>query len=260
MLPIILSVIAVVIVWLASKHWPLSAKSGSKLFGTETRLIVSTGVVTVGTYNIHRGRGLDGTRNLARIAEVISRCDVVALQEVEGHGLRHFGNQAYKLSQTCGYKAHFSPTRRQLFFPHRGNAILTRLPVMGWQREPLSPTTGKAYRNVTTYDIDINGTIIHILNTHLSRPSEQMFPLKRVIDLFLSYDRAVLVGDFNAYRTEPELQRLLVLGAEDATVLCGSNPDQIDWILVRGLEVLGALTEPPGASDHPFFSATLRLR
>ena len=82
----ILSISAVAAVWLGSRHWPLSAAQGRELHGSlagrETK--AGRGSFTVGTYNIHRGRGLDGKRNLTRIAHMIKGCDVVGLQEVEG--------------------------------------------------------------------------------------------------------------------------------------------------------------------------------
>jgi endonuclease/exonuclease/phosphatase family metal-dependent hydrolase len=185
---------------------------------------------------------------------------VVGLQEVEGHGLRYFGNQAYQLGQDCEYAAHFSPTRRHFFFPHRGNALLTRLPVTHWQREPLSPTTGKAYRNMTAYTISFNGEVVYVINTHLSKPEEQIAPLRRVLEVFSSLERVVLLGDFNAYPARPELQELLASGIEDATFIASQDPLRVDWILVRGLKVLWARSEPTGPSDHPFYLASLSLK
>jgi len=259
---LILSILAVAVAWLASRHWPLSAAQGRELHGSlagcETK--AGRGSFTVGTYNIHRGRGLDGKRNLARIARTIEGCDVVGLQEVEGHGLRHFGNQAYQLGQDCEYAAHFSPTRRHFFFPHRGNALLTRLPVTHWQREPLSPTTGKAYRNMTAYTISFNGEVVYVINTHLSKPEEQIAPLRRVLEVFSSLERVVLLGDFNAHPARPELQELLASGIEDATSIASQDPLRVDWILVRGLKVLWARSEPTGPSDHPFYLASLSLK
>ena len=259
---LILSILAVAVAWLGSRHWPLSAAQGRELHGSlagcETK--AGRGSFTVGTYNIHRGRGLDGKRNLARIARTIEGCDVVGLQEVEGHGLRHFGNQAYQLGQDCKYAAHFSPTRRHFFFPHRGNALLTRLPVTHWQREPLSPTTGKAYRNMTTYTISFNGEVVYVINTHLSKPEEQIAPLRRVLEVFSSLERVVLLGDFNAHPAHPELQELLASGIEDATSIASQDPLRVDWILVRGLKVLWARSEPTGPSDHPFYLASLSLK
>ncbi|MBL10802.1 MAG: hypothetical protein CL402_09870 [Acidiferrobacteraceae bacterium] len=251
---------SVLVFWCMVRHWPLPAKKGNGLMGKIYHSSKNPKVITIGTYNIHRARGVDGTRNLGRIASVISSCDVVALQEVEGNSLRNFRNQAYSLADRCGYSAHFSATRRQLFFPHRGNALLSRFPVIEWIREPLSPTTGKAYRNVTTYKIRLQGKIINVINTHLSKPSEQTEPLKHVLNLFLSFDTAVLLGDFNTTSLDPNLQKLLTHKVRDATALSTDDVDRIDWILVRGLDVLSARMEPPGASDHPFFSATLSLR
>ena len=242
------------------RHWPLPEKKGNFLTGKIDQSNKDAKVITIGTYNIHRARGVDGKKNLSRIGSVISSCDVVALQEVEGNSLRNFRNQAYSLAERCGYLVHFSPSRRQLFFPHRGNALLTRFPVTEWIRKPLTPTTGKAYRNVTTYKIRLQGEIINVINTHLSKPSEQTEPLKYVLNLFLSFDRAVLLGDFNTTSLDPNLQNLLTHKVDDATALSTDDLDRVDWILVRGLDVLSARMEPPGASDHPFFSATLSLR
>ena len=81
---LILSILAVVVAWLGSRYWPLSAAQGRELRGSLAGWETEAGSFTVGTYNIHRGRGLDGKRNLARIARMIEGCDVVGLQEVEG--------------------------------------------------------------------------------------------------------------------------------------------------------------------------------
>lgn len=244
---------------LGSRHWPLSAAQGREIRGIPARNETASRSFTIGTYNIHRGRGLDGKRNLSRIGRMIEGCDVVALQEAEGYGLRNFRNQAYQLGHDYGYATHFSPTRRYFFFPHRGNALLTRLPVTYWQREPLSPTTGKAYRNLTTYTISFNGEIIHIINTHLSKPTEQIAPLRRVFEVFLSLERVVLVGDFNAHPSHPEMLELLKSGSNDVTSMASQDPQRVDWILVRGLKVLWARYEPEGPSDHPFYLASLSL-
>ena len=200
----ILIIVILVLAYLVGKHWSLFPARGTELKGQKEYPSIS-GSLTIGTYNIHRARGLDGKRDLNRIAKVITGCDVVALQEVEGFGVRHFGNQAYKLGQDCGYAVHFSPTRRHFGFPHRGNALLTRAPVTNWLREPLSPTTGKAYRNLTVYELSLEGKTLHIINTHLSKLSEQIAPIKRVFEIFLSLERAILVGDFNAHTSHPEV-------------------------------------------------------
>lgn len=251
------AVAAIATVVLASKHWPIREGTGEGLLGISKPLVHRKRSFTVGTYNIHRTRGLDGKRDIRRIAQVIEGYDLIGMQEVEGPGLRSFRNQASQLGEQCGYAVHFSPTRRRCFFPHRGNALLSRLPVTNWHREPLSPTTGKAYRNLTTYTIRIDGEAVHIINTHLSKPEEQSAPLHRVLEVLQSLERVVLLGDFNATPEYPALQQLRNLGVVDAISVNDQDSSRVDWILVRGLTVQWARSEPAGPSDHPFYAACL---
>lgn len=242
---------------LAGRHWPLREATGGGLVGIPDSPAVRERSFTVCTYNIHRGRGLDGKRDLSRIAQMIEGYDLIGMQEVEGPGLRSFRDQASQLGEQCGYAVHFSPTRRRCFFPHRGNALLSRLPVTSWHREPLSPTVGKAFRNLTVYRILINGQAVHVMNTHLSKPEEQSAPLHRVLEVLQGFERVVLLGDFNARPEYPALQQLLDSGFVDAISVSDQDSSRVDWILVRGLRVQWARSEPAGPSDHPFYTARL---
>ncbi|MBO68188.1 MAG: hypothetical protein CL398_07735 [Acidiferrobacteraceae bacterium] len=259
MLAITVIVATILMIWLATKHWPIRPGEGREFSNSIDYRSDKTECFTVGTFNIHRGRGIDGIRSLARISDTICDCDVVGLQEVEGYSLRNSKNQAYLLAEYGQYAVHFSPTRKQLFLPHRGNALLTRYPVSYWCREPLFPTHGKAYRNLTMYTLQISGQEVHVINTHLSKPTDQNAPLQRVLELFVSLERAVLVGDFNTHACHPLIQEITNLQAVDATSLSSEDPNRVDWILVRGLEIVSATYIPASASDHPFYSAELRL-
>jgi endonuclease/exonuclease/phosphatase family metal-dependent hydrolase len=113
---------------------------------------------------------------------------------------------------------------------------------------------------MTTYTISLNGEVVYVINTHLSKPEEQIAPLRRVLEVFSSLERVVLLGDFNAHPARPELQELLASGIEDVTSIASQDPLRVDWILVRGLKVLWARSEPTGPSDHPFYLASLSLK
>ena len=104
-----------------------------------------------------------------------------------------------------------------------------------------------------------NGETVHIMNTHLSKHAEKIAQLRRVLEVFLSFERVVLLGDFNTQPAHPQLLALLELGVEDVTSVAGDDPRRVDWILVRGLKVLWARSEPAGPSDHPFYLASLSL-
>ena len=88
-----------------------------------------TRTVRVATYNIHRGRGLDGRTKLERVASVLASidADVVALQEVVGASPLKPG-QAAELGAALGMGWVMAPTRhlRTALF---GNVILSRFPV-----------------------------------------------------------------------------------------------------------------------------------
>jgi endonuclease/exonuclease/phosphatase family metal-dependent hydrolase len=72
-----------------------------------------TQTVRIATYNIHRGRGLDGRTRLERIAAVLATidADIVALQEVVGASPLKPG-QAAELGAALGMGWVMAPTRR----------------------------------------------------------------------------------------------------------------------------------------------------
>ena len=109
------------------------------------------------------------------------------------------------------------------------------------------------------YTMQFNGQEVHLINTHLSKPTEEMAPLQRVLELFIGLERAVLVGDFNTHARHPLIQDIINQKTADATSLSTEDPNRVDWILVRGLEIVSARGVPASASDHPFYSAELRL-
>ncbi len=88
-----------------------------------------TRTVRIATYNIHRGRGLDGRTRIERIAAVLASidADIIALQEVVGASPLRPG-QAAELGAALGMGWVMAPTRhlRTALF---GNVVLSRFPV-----------------------------------------------------------------------------------------------------------------------------------
>src|SRR5207247_4464104 len=108
----------------------LRAVSGG---GSVTRL-------TVVSYNIHRGVGLDRRRDLDRIADVIAEVspDVVGLQEViREEGVPHADQAMYLASRLDMSEIVMGETRTHGGGTY-GNVVLTRLPVLGSGRCDLS--------------------------------------------------------------------------------------------------------------------------
>src|SRR5262245_14459564 len=85
--------------------------------------------IRVATYNIHRGRGLDGRTRIGRIAAVLASidADIVALQEVVGASPTRPG-QAAELGAALAMGWVMSPVRhlRTAIF---GNVVLSRFPI-----------------------------------------------------------------------------------------------------------------------------------
>ena len=72
---VIMFVVLVALIFVSRWCWPLPPQVGT--LKTPALLIKGAATVfTVGTFNIHRARGLDGRKDLARVAHVIGACDV----------------------------------------------------------------------------------------------------------------------------------------------------------------------------------------
>src|SRR5207249_9418328 len=95
--------------------------------------------LTVTSYNIHRGVGLDRRRDLDRTADVIAETapDVVGLQEVIREAGGPAADQAAYLAIKLGMALVMGETRAHGTGIY-GNAVLTRLPVLASERRDLS--------------------------------------------------------------------------------------------------------------------------
>ncbi len=124
--------------------------------------------ITIASYNIHRGVGLDRRRDLDRIGIVIAEMnpDVVGLQEVirEDGNVMSTADQAAYLASKLGMELVMGETR-----PHGagiyGNAVLTRLPVVGSVRHDLSHGLREP-RGCLRVDVAVNDVVLHVFNCH----------------------------------------------------------------------------------------------
>jgi endonuclease/exonuclease/phosphatase family metal-dependent hydrolase len=232
-----------------------------------------TARLTVLSYNIHHGAGMDGVVDLRRIAGVIQSAnpDVVAVQEVDRGTKRTGGvDQAAELERLTGLKAFFG---RSIDYEggQYGNAILTRLPLRGAQVHPLP---GVEPRSVIEARLEFHGQPLIFLATHLdsTRPEEHRIKAaQRIAELAESRGETlmVLAGDLN---TTLEREPMQILGrvfrvaggeVERPTVPVGAPKRQIDFILYRPerrwkvVEV--RVLEEAVASDHRPIAAVLHL-
>ena len=161
----------------------------------------------VASYNIHRGVGLDRKRNLDRIARVIAEMnpDVVGLQEVvRENGVAH-ADQAVYLGQALGMHVVMGETR-PFGSGTYGNAVLTRLPVLGSVRCDLS-CDGREPRGCLRVDLDLDHTAVHVFNCHFGLAFHERRAQLALLAGFLQAADCegprLLVGDINEWHRGP---------------------------------------------------------
>jgi endonuclease/exonuclease/phosphatase family metal-dependent hydrolase len=155
------------------------------------------------TYNIHKGRGMDGRTSIKRIAAVLGEldADIVALQEIFSACDSHEG-QVEALASALGLKPVFGCTRHHRERPY-GNAILTRWPILKWKEMDIS-WQHRERRGCIRADLHTPNGALHIFNIHMGtsyferRHQVRSLLSSRQLHEDLSGPR-VLVGDFNEW-------------------------------------------------------------
>jgi endonuclease/exonuclease/phosphatase family metal-dependent hydrolase len=152
---------------------------------------------TVVSYNIHRGKGLDGRVDLSRIASVLGEidADVVGVQEV-------FEPQAEKLAETLGMRLAMGVTHGRLGGQY-GNALLTRFDVQATLAFDLSRPSREP-RGGIRMDVLVGEQVLHLFNVHFGlRLRERAEQVELLIRQHILRDGMagprVLIGDLNEW-------------------------------------------------------------
>ncbi|MEX2125687.1 MAG: endonuclease/exonuclease/phosphatase family protein [Woeseia sp.] len=212
--------------------------------------------------------------------------DVIGLQEVLQH--ETLRNQAEDIAGALGYECYFVSADPPGATRRFGNAILTRHPVLERSERRLRPRDD--WRTLAHLRLAIRGSIVDVYNTHLHHTAEGDVLRARQLRDVLSHIAArddgtpsLLLGDFNAEVTNPELRPLAasyvdVFGGvhDDADSITTLNPHyfgntvrRIDHVFAQRdrFEMLDArrVLDRPGVagawpSDHFGLHARLRLR
>ncbi|MBT8115222.1 MAG: endonuclease/exonuclease/phosphatase family protein [Arenicella sp.] len=249
---------------IARKATPATAKSGGEWVMPVT-LTEEPGTINVASFNIQTGKSLDGKRNIDLAAAVLAKADLAGIQEVYAPTwLNRIGlgrGQPDCLSAGSGASVLFCATRRRWFREHRGNALLSKLPVISWRTEMLPDRSGKSYRNMTVAEVSWQNQRFHFINTHLHTRAGRDEQLKAVLQEFTRYPRAILVGDFNTTAADPMLKAALEASGVCDTIaelaLDSDEEQRIDWILTRGFKVVDGQMLAKGVSDHPYYQVSL---
>jgi len=166
--------------------------------------------IVIASYNIHRGVGMDRRRDLDRIADVIveTGADVIGLQEViraDGHARRDADQAAY-LAARLRMQLVMGETRTYDGNGTYGNAILTRVPIVGSARVDLSRGLREP-RGCVRVDVSVDGTSVHVFNCHFGlafrERREQLELLARFIRAGSCEGPRVVMGDFNEWHRGP---------------------------------------------------------
>ena len=262
---VIILILAVILV--ARKSKPAGDKAGHGVIGLPSNHS-EPDVLTVATYNIQTGKDANGRRDLLASARVMAEAHLVGVQEVYAPSLSNllgFGRaQTPRIAELGGFGWLFCATRRRWLREHRGNALLSKLPVKDWVVEMLPDQSNKSFRNMTVAEVAWQGQHFHFINTHLHTRGGRETQLEIVLQEFAKYPRAILVGDFNSRAETTALANALKdIDVVDAVAVAGldlDNRNRIDWILTRGFKVLDGQMVEIGISDHPYYAVTLEYK
>jgi endonuclease/exonuclease/phosphatase family metal-dependent hydrolase len=235
--------------------------------------------LTVISYNIRHGLGMDGKVDVPRIAEVIraSGARVALLQEVDrGMGRTQRRDLTAELAQALGWKGVFDANLRTADGGQYGNALLSALPIKAWKNQVYAQTRPGEPRGLLRATLTWEGREIDLLTTHLDATKDDaerkhQVALVREALLGLPAERPfILAGDFNALPGSSTLQPLRerwtdawpALEQTEGPTFPSDRPrDRIDyfWYDAGRLRLARIRIPETQASDHRPLVATFRL-
>jgi hypothetical protein len=260
-----LSALSLLLLYLVSARQPVAACLGSTMEYPLIQLTPAQGLgsVKIGIYNIHRGIGIDGKKDIDRITEVIKDIDIVGLCEVEGPLFGFISSQAHQIGHRKNQGALFSSSYRRWLRFDPGNGLVCKYPVKRWQQDFIADSTGTKNKSLLSTEILVDNTPVRILTTQLSRCIDHGLQMQLLFDRVMQYKHCILLADLDASRSNTVLRKLLESGgAVDAIgQMLGSDDDPVrtEWILTRGVELAEAGTHGLGPSDHAFYWIRFRI-
>ena len=209
------------------------------------------------TYNIHRGKGLDGRVKPGRIADVLREidADVIALQEVVcGAEAGGEADQGRFLAEALGYNYELGENRK-LRGAAYGNVALSRFPLKVVTNHDLS-VEGYERRGALHTDVCVSETeVLHVFNIHLGtafleRRHQARRLSARTTGLLHNVELTgpkIVLGDFNEWT-----QGL-------ATQMLGSHLKSVDIRKYLGRTKTYPAFMPVLHLDHIYYDGPLEL-
>tara|TARA_R110002073_G_scaffold101981_5_gene231609 strand:+ start:1249 stop:2079 length:831 start_codon:yes stop_codon:yes gene_type:complete len=211
----------------------------------------------VDNYNVQRGKGEDGVRDLTRAAAVLQGADIAGIQELSGTLFYGWHSQAQQLADHLQMGYLFAPTTWKWFQPYAGSALLSKFPVTAWEVEalPARQDIDSAPRKLITAEVEIRGRPVVLMVAHLDRRESNMMQLEYVFDKFVASEHpTILMGDLNTDLNNELIKLMLARpGVEDAIHNAIGSFWRLDWIITKGFDVLDGGHTPRGISDHAHY-------
>jgi endonuclease/exonuclease/phosphatase family metal-dependent hydrolase len=225
------------------------------------------------TFNIHHGapphRRVDH-RGLVEACRTLD-ADVLALQEVDCRAWRtRLVDQAGRVAWNLGMHHAFDPNRSLGVFGRYGNALLSRGRLLAVEHLSLPTPPPLEPRGAILARVAVADGVLTVAATHLANRGtrEGPHPARPQLDALLARlvevdGPTVLMGDLNL---GPELAGAPIEAAgftrADAPPTFPSDGPRIsiDWVAVRGLEVVATEVPMVAASDHRPLVATCTFR
>ncbi len=213
--------------------------------GTTATPAVPLPALTVVTYNIRHGRGMDEQVNLERTAAALRRLDpdLVGLQEVDNRASRSGSvDQAAELGRLLGMHHAFGAFM-SLQGGQYGMAILSRRPIVA--ATPVELPTGNEPRVALAVELAFpDGTRLMVVNVHFDWVENDSFRFAQAQELTVWLDALpipyLIMGDFNDV---PE-SRTLKLWADRAVPAAKPTDQRFTF----------SSTRPAREIDHLFLS------
>ncbi|HEY4718454.1 MAG TPA: endonuclease/exonuclease/phosphatase family protein [Anaerolineales bacterium] len=229
--------------------------------------------VRVMDYNLHDAVNTSGAVDPEALAQIIedSGADIVGLQEISRGWLIWGGMDMLTwLSQRLELPYIWDATADAQW----GMAILSRFPIVSVERYDLPPEDIQLLRGFTLAQIDVDGTILTVINTHFSEKDDQdqirNIQASAILSTWNHAPTTIIMGDFNALPDSQAIQLLLDAGLIDVSREVGQQPTytyysadpdhQIDYIFVTPDLGYGDFIIPSTtASDHLPLAVTIEL-
>lgn len=222
--------------------------------------------LTVMSYNIHVGIGMDKKLDLKRIADVIKLygCDLVGLQEVD-RGVERTGrvDEIKELARLTGMDYAFAHNLDYQGGQY-GVAILSRFPILAIDHRRYANTRERERRGFIRVEVEVKGRRLNFVTTHLDYQyaDGRLFETRQMLDALKDVRGPLIVtGDFNE---EPPGKAYELMGGagfadgwrrargpsaefpgDGATYPADKPTKRIDYVFYRGL----GEDRPPAADE-----------